>query len=332
MTHAFRLVVRSAVLLAALYLPAIAQAQAPSHFIVFGDSLSDTGNDLLATLGTPVPIPPPQTYKEGRFSNGPVTFEYLWSFLNGGPPFIPPSIAVPVLPQQGAVSFAFGGSGSGAFTNSGGVAIPALLTQVGLFAASLGGRPAPASALYAIWTGPNDYLAPPGQPRLPPRTVVGNIALAIGTLYDLGARDILVANMVDLGGGPFVPEAQRELLTSLTAEHNKLLAKTMKTLEKSLPGLTIIDGDVTKVEKAVLRTFDTTAPLVDVLVPVPPGAVPTSLCLSVNPAECPALPTFAPNAEFAFWDADHPTTAAHERIAEVFLKAVLKGLRASLTD
>jgi len=109
MTSAFRFVVRTAIVLAALCLPAMVQAQeAPSHLIVLGDSLSDTGNDLLVTIGTPLPIPPPQMYAAGRFSNGPVAFEYLWSFLNGGAPFIAPSLAVPVLPPQGAVSFAFG--------------------------------------------------------------------------------------------------------------------------------------------------------------------------------------------------------------------------------
>ena len=73
------------------------------------------------------------------------------------------------------------------------------------------------------------------------------------------------------------------------------------------------------------------APLVDVLVPVPPGAVPSSLCILVDPAACPVVPTFATDAEFVFWDSDHPTTAAHERLAEALLKAVLKGLRGSPT-
>ena len=128
MTNAFmrvvRNAVRSAIVLAALCLPAVTQAQTPSHLIVFGDSLSDTGNDLLATIQTPLPIPPPQMYAAGRFSNGPVALEYLWSFLSGGPPVIPPSLTVPVLPQQGAVNFAFGGSGSGAFTNWNGLNVP----------------------------------------------------------------------------------------------------------------------------------------------------------------------------------------------------------------
>jgi len=330
MTNAFtrvvRHVLRSAIVLAALCLPAIAQAQAPSHLIVFGDSLSDTGNDLLATMQTQLPIPPPQMYAAGRFSNGPVAFEYLWSFLSGGPPVIPPSLTVPVLPQQGAVSFAFGGSGSGAFRNVLGVNVPGLQTQVVFFAASLAGRPAPPDALYAIWTGSNDYQA---QTPESPATVVDNIAAGIETLYLLGARDFLVVNLPDLGSGPLVPEEQRAVLSRLTTEHNKLLKKKIKELEKSLPDLRIIEGDVTKVFRTVLRTFESTVPLVDVLVPVPPGSLPASLCLTFNPAACPAVPTFAPDAEYAFWDSDHATTAAYERLAEALLTTVQKGLVAS---
>jgi phospholipase/lecithinase/hemolysin len=327
MTDAFGVLIRAAFVAAALCLPAIAQAQAPSHLIVFGDSLSDTGNDLLATSATPLVLPPPQMYAAGRFSNGPVAFEYLWSLLNGGAPVIPPSLAVPALPPQGAVSFAFGGSGSGDFSVSSGFQVPGLLTQIAMFGALLQGTPAPETALYAIWTGSNDYLTSPGQPRLSPPAVVANIAVGIRTLYGLGARDILVLNVPDFGRGPLVPADQRDLLTGLSVEHNKLLARTLKTLEKDLPGLTIIEVDVTKVQAAVRRTFDSTVPLVDVLIPVPPGAVPASLCLSISPETCPAVPTFAPDAEFAFWDSEHPTTAAHQRLAEAVLKAVLKGLR-----
>jgi len=325
MTNAFMRVVRTAFVLAALCLPAIAQAQAPSHLIVFGDSLSDTGNDLLGSIQThqPVLIPPPQMYAAGRFSNGPVAFEYLWSFLSGGPPVIPPSLTVPVLPQQGAVSFAFGGSGSGAFRNSAGVNVPGLLTQVVFFGASLAGRPAPPDALYAIWTGSNDYLTQ--TPELP-ETVVDNIASGIETLYSLGARHFLVVNLPDLGNGPLLPEDQRALLTGLSTEHNKLLRKRIKELEKTLPDLMIIEGDVTKVFRTLLRTFESDVPLVDVLVPAPPGVPPASLCLVINPAACPAVPTFAPDAEFAFWDSEHATTAAYERLAEALLTTVQKGL------
>ena len=62
------------VFLAALFLlpPAYAQAPSPDKIIVFGDSLSDTGNAFEATGHREPPSPP---YFDGRFSNGPVWVE-----------------------------------------------------------------------------------------------------------------------------------------------------------------------------------------------------------------------------------------------------------------
>ena len=62
------------VFVTALFLlpPAYAQAPRPDNIIVFGDSLSDTGNAFEATRHAEPPSPP---YFDGRFSNGPVWVE-----------------------------------------------------------------------------------------------------------------------------------------------------------------------------------------------------------------------------------------------------------------
>jgi len=44
-----------------------------NQIVVFGDSLSDSGNLFAATMGTT----PPPPYYQGRFSNGPVWVEDL---------------------------------------------------------------------------------------------------------------------------------------------------------------------------------------------------------------------------------------------------------------
>src|SRR5262245_21659311 len=69
------------------------------HFFVFGDSISDTGNDLIlsSALGAQPALPPSfspnRTYFNGRFTNGPVAVEYLWGLLNSAPvSLIPPSL------------------------------------------------------------------------------------------------------------------------------------------------------------------------------------------------------------------------------------------------
>src|SRR5439155_21476778 len=49
-----------------------------TKLVVFGDSLSDTGNVYAVTAGAVPPSPP---YYAGRFSNGPVWAEYLAAAL-----------------------------------------------------------------------------------------------------------------------------------------------------------------------------------------------------------------------------------------------------------
>lgn len=97
-----------------------------------------------------------------------------------------------------SVNFAYGGPQSG-FTSDNG--IPGLLTQVGWFSNDLtqSGQTADPDALYIVSSGPNDYQSVP-DPN--PEQTVGNIAAAVQTLYDLGARNVLVSNMPDLGETP----------------------------------------------------------------------------------------------------------------------------------
>src|SRR5215475_11575436 len=56
-----------------LFAPAVS-ATTLTKLVVFGDSLSDTGNLFAATFGAVPPSPP---YFQGRFSNGPVWVDAL---------------------------------------------------------------------------------------------------------------------------------------------------------------------------------------------------------------------------------------------------------------
>ena len=72
--------------------PVLAATPQYEAFYVFGDSLSDTGNDYILTKLQKIdPTLPPsdtphKTYYLGRFSNGPVATEYLWRQLHDGAP------------------------------------------------------------------------------------------------------------------------------------------------------------------------------------------------------------------------------------------------------
>ncbi|HKD77364.1 MAG TPA: SGNH/GDSL hydrolase family protein, partial [Ktedonobacterales bacterium] len=110
---------------------------------VFGDSLSDTGNVSLATLGL-VPVSPP--YADRSFSNGPVWAQDLAQSF--GLATLQPSLA-------GGTDFAYGGANTGPtpeHTENG----TDLSSQFDQFSAQV--RSPQAGALYAIWIGSNDVL------------------------------------------------------------------------------------------------------------------------------------------------------------------------------
>ena len=317
------------VLIAVVVAPIGAKGPRFNHFIVFGDSLSDTGNDFIlsSALGAQPALPPSvspnRTYFNGRFSNGPVAVEHLWGLLNSGPPsLIPPSLADLRVPAHGAVSFAFGATGSGVSSEFRGVDVPGLLTQIELFRRSLRGKHAPPHALFSVFTGATDYIVAPGEAPLNPVDVVNNIGRGITTLYGLGARVIVVPNLPDLGAIPLVspgsPGAQ--LLSQLGVLHNQLLALKLQVLSVQLPDIQLVRVDLHALTPPPGTIV--TVPALDVLVP-PVGGVPTSLCIFVNPAACPNVPTFAVSPSFFFWDAQHPTTAAHAFIGS-YMHGVLQ--------
>ena len=191
-----------------------AQSQVPTFdaFYVFGDSLADTGNVWLTSklLGAR-PAPPPSespnlTYSRGRFSNGPVAFEYLWDRLRQGTSLGPlrPYVDVAITHDGSrAVNFAFGGTGTPLLDQTpAGLWAPGLLGQVELFNANLaGGRPSK-NALYAIVSGANDYRVDAYNTPMSPVAVVANIVTAVKRLRKIGARDILVLTLPNLGCTP----------------------------------------------------------------------------------------------------------------------------------
>ena len=97
MTTRFRRSVVRGLLVLLLVTPVAAPAFASpiTQIVAFGDSLSDTGNDLIA-FGSPQP-----PYYQGRFSNGPNWIDDLAGKL--GVPDPQPSLA-------GGTNYAYGGA------------------------------------------------------------------------------------------------------------------------------------------------------------------------------------------------------------------------------
>ena len=312
-------------LLIVCLLPSIASAQMP-HFdslYVFGDSLADNGNVLIQSkfLGAQPPVPPLPTYFNGRFSNGYVGFEYLWQTLAHkrleGPQSLRPFLAAPFV-RGAAINFAYGGTGTAYVDQTpGGMWAPGLKGQVELFRQTFRNKKPSERALYAIATGANDYRVDQFNQPMPYAQVVRNIEEAIVSLYRLGARDVMVLDLPNLG---LLPGGDGSG-TFVSQTHNDLLYPMLANLQERLPRLHLIPITLqTPFDELIgmMGPFGSTVPALMAFFPPPPGM---ALCLFVNPASCEDASTlFNVNLGFLFWDVVHPTTEAHHYLADHLYK------------
>ena len=262
-----------------------------SHILVFGDSLSDTGNYYRLSGGSP---PPP--YAKGRFCNGPIWVEYLAASLG--------------MEYQPADNFAVGGATTGTLNSNDGFAgkeYPGLLDEVASFAARSPVRE-PGRALYVVEAGANDFfvaLATGTSPATLIGTGVVNTISAIQQLRGAGARFILVMNVPDLGVTPMAQglgEGGPLMLTQLSAGYNQALDLALEQLAQAgiptirLDAFAVLDEMANK--PAAYGFSNVTTPFLL----APPGTSPD---------------------QFLFWDPVHPTTGAHEVLAQEALEQLI---------
>ena len=283
--------------LAAISLVVATSAQAAialpySALYVFGDSLSDSGNNsnvpgIGANPGQVISSNsyiPSQTYSAapfGTYSNGPVWTSYFASMLG-----------VSALPSLiGGTNYAFGGA-----RTTGGM-VPSLTTQTGMFLASTGGT-APGSALYVVAGGGNNARATidaigggasAGSTIFNDASKYANdVGLIVDNLQVAGAQNIIVWNTPNLGASPaaLASGALGSFLGTLTADAMNA------ALSARLAGETGV------------KIFDVFG-----LANLPGAAVftNTTTACGFSGADC---------ATSLFWDGIHPTTAAHGFIAQ----------------
>jgi phospholipase/lecithinase/hemolysin len=200
-----------------LVLPTAVRAESPySEIVVFGDSLSDTGNVNLATGGA-VAGPP---YYEGRFSNGPVWVEVMAAELG---------LPAPVASLLGGTNYAWGGAETGTGLSS--FDTPNVGMQIDFFLADRGGFTG--DELIVVAAGSNDLIwqAPNGHGE-----IVESLRKHIADLAAAGGKTFLVASS-PVGG-------------SKAAKFNDLLAQELDRLEVKL-GVNIIPFDMASVWQAI---------------------------------------------------------------------------------
>jgi phospholipase/lecithinase/hemolysin len=275
--------------LAVALLLAIAPAEAAfTELIVFGDSLSDAGNDKLV-FG--VPLPP---YFNGRFSNGPLWVDQFATGL--GIPVATASLA-------GGRNYAYGGAESGEGSSFVSPFIPNLGPQIDAYIAS-GAMPT-SSQLFVVFAGHNNFRGGETDPSVP----VADMAAHITELAGLGASNFLVSTLMPLGKLPESEGGPNEAaLDALTLQFNTLLLAQLPTLRTTL-GVNIFE-------------FDTWGVMQDML--ANPGAYGfTNVTEPAYVGPLTGTGTVVPNpSQYLFWDDVHPATIAQSYIAAAALAAV----------
>ena len=266
-----------------------------TSMVVFGDSLSDSGNNASLGLFDPGQVVnnnsyvPSFTYGPvGTYSNGPVWASYAAATL--GVTLTPSNVGA------GGTNYAYGGATTG--PNDPGAFIPSLLTQASQYLSSTGNH-ASANALYVIAGGGNDARAVLNGQAAPGTTITtyaANIGAIVDNLQAAGAQHIVVWNTPNLGLAPAVAAAglaASAFGTSLALDMNAALAIELA----GEAGVSIFD----------IFGLGTTLAL------NPPAfgfTNATDACGAIALANC---------SQYVYWDGIHPTTAAHQEIAEAFL-------------
>lgn len=293
----------------------LAQAQF-TNIVVFGDSLSDTGNFATLTYqkyGIPVPSPVGGDYTLGRFTDGidtyPAAMKYDGVWVEQLAAMLPTKPAV-TASLAGGTNFAYGlattGGGSSTVGFGPGNFYTATINNIGQqITTYLATHPKINSkTLFVIWGGAIDVLHA-GSPT----DVIGaavDQANNVNRLVNAGASRILVANLPPLGA---IPELNTMPAAAAAANQGTTLFND--TLSAGLDVVQVFHFwnpphlyrlNVPAVFKSVL-TMPAMYGLTDV-------TDTSQFVLTANPDQ------------YLFWDGLHPTTAGHHILALAALKMI----------
>lgn len=266
---------------------------------VFGDSLSDTGNvsDSFGWFSNMMSI----TIGYGnndRFSNGPVWHEYLSTSLGMSPE---------TYSRNGGNNYAYGG----AQVNSGGwfqdIVVDTYSEQVTGY---LGSNTVDTGALYISWIGGNDVRSLVGESNTQSAidTALDGVAQMLDQLLGNGVDHLLIPNLPDIGSIPeFAGNAGESAHASqLTNAWNTGLAQRLDNLSNTYSSASIYEFDVFSLFQDMM-TSPASYGMSNVV----------DQCRSVSWGWTGRYEVECANASSTlFWDEIHPTTAAHELLAQ----------------
>ena len=293
----------------------------PERLVIFGDSLSDSGNAYaLSGAVVKVPIPPDSAGYNGWFSNGLIQSEVtadllgadLDNFAVGGARAIgsrtvaeylteshydTPEIMLPDPDPDALATDTY------------------FLGQLGRYLAGAAVNPPEAGTAAAIWIGANDYngLTPDDSPATVFQTiagVVGNTITAAAALALSGVEQIFVYNLPEPA---FLPATLPDVFAQVVALHNGGLAKGVALLQSQGVDAEIVDMNRISVEiDSDPRTFGLNPAYLNLPLVLGIGSQPTwdpvaqNWVLRANP-----LVAGVDADLVAFMDFLHPSSATH---------------------
>lgn len=289
--------------------PAFAGDNVFSNTYFFGDSLTDSGYFrpyLISQAG-------PNGALVGRFTTNPglVWSEYLANYYGTG---ANPALGFDGtgLISQGGTNYAIGGARVD--TNALGNPSLSMTTQLGLYLANNSVDP---NALYTVWGGANDLFSIT-DPTAAPATIGQAVTAEVGIVSQLesaGAKYVMVATVPDIGLTPsYALNGIGALGTQLTTAYNDALFGGLAS-----QGLRVIPLDTFHLLQEIVSNpgvygfVNATTPA---CLPVPPATEPSSLTCS------PANYAAADVSGYVFADGVHPTTTAHEVLANYAISMI----------
>lgn len=305
-----------------------AQAQQYTKIVIFGDSLSDTGNDktlFLATYGFPFPSPYflnaedtlvyTGLYTDGHFTDGKDT--YPPAGLHTGVWVEQLAAALPknpaVMPSlRGGTNYAYGYgntlSGTTLF-NVTGTPFTIVVDNVGQQIDDyLATNPTIDNhTLFIVWGGANNLTEAVGDPNAPALIVDGAIAQIdnIQRLINAGATQFLVPNLPNLGSVPRFNTSPTESVAFNDASvlYNAALDSGVSLLPLLNFGrhVTIYKFDVYSLLKKIVAQPANYGLM---------NATNSSQSMAVDPDY------------YLFWDDLHPTTTGHNLLGQTALKLI----------
>ncbi|PJD90553.1 MAG: hypothetical protein CK424_07680 [Legionella sp.] len=257
-----------------------------STFVIFGDSLSDSGNSYEYSQHH---IPAAPWYYQGRFSNGPIWTDYLLDAY------------FPQTRNQHILSYAFGGAGvlqtkGKSFT---------LTQEVDSYLLGHSSSSAHHN-LFIIWIGANDYLMDPHATLKKIEQVVKVIQQNIERLLKHGATQFMILSLPDLGGLPFAQELELgPQLSQITEQHNHLLKEMVHTMHERYPRVDWVYVDAHQLWRDVMQH-------------------PEKYKLTRSKEACMSILTESVQTKkpdnscvgHVFFDQFHPTTYIHDLLAQ----------------